>query len=145
MVTTSIQWTLAYPNTSLCEMFVYVKHHAENGGADTSFACSCLLNCFAACRCLVVVQTRAIQSPIEFFIRGTKCNDVIFNYIIIEMASSDNLGVRCITGVPISKGPLYRGQKKFPVHNVWEQIQCANSCFLNVTICMVVTYKQFFN
>ena len=68
---------------------------AVNGGAVTSFACSCSLNCFAAtdrhAKCLIVVQIRAVQ---------------IFNYIIIETAGLDNLSVR-IAGVPISEGPLY--------------------------------------
>ena len=55
-------------------------------------------------RCCTV-QTRAVQSPIELFIRGTKHSDVhvIFNHIIIEMASLYNPGVS-VTGVPISKG-----------------------------------------
>ena len=52
-----------------------------------------------------VVQIRVVQSPIEFF-GGTKHNDVIFNYVIIEMASLDNPSV-CILGVLIDEGPLY--------------------------------------
>ena len=59
------------PNTSgptpvhISEMFIYVKHHTSpartlNGGAVTSFVCSCSLNCFAATDRLIVVPTRAV-------------------------------------------------------------------------------------
>ena len=78
-----------------------------NGGAVTSFACSCSMNCFVATdrHADASLYKSVVQSPIEFF-RGKKCNDVILSYVIIEMASLDNPSVR-ITGVPISKGPLY--------------------------------------
>ena len=62
------------------KMFIYVKHtiHSQpeitvSGGAVTSFACSCLLNCFAATdRHANASLSRAVQSPMEFFIQGYK-------------------------------------------------------------------------
>ena len=65
-----------------------------NVGAVTSFACSCLLSCFAATVYRHMLEIRAVQSAIEFFFVGTKCNDVIFNYVIIEISSSGNPSVR---------------------------------------------------
>ena len=55
-----------------------------NVGAVTSFACSCLLSCFAATD-RHMLEIREVQSAIEFFFVGTKCNAVIFNYVIIEI------------------------------------------------------------
>ena len=51
--------------------------------------------------------------PNQVLLQGTKHDDVIFNYIIIEMASSDNPSVR----ITISEGPLYFC-KHFPFKHV---------------------------
>ena len=94
-------------------MFTYVKHHAYiiaspelavNGGAVTSFVCSCLLNCFVATDRHHCCTNQSSTKPDRVLHRGLQsCNDVIFNYVTIEMASSDNPGVR-ITGSSNKQG-----------------------------------------
>ena len=53
------------------------------------------------------------KKPNQVLLWGIKRNDVIFNYIIIEMASLDNPSVR----ITISEGPLYFC-KHFPFKHV---------------------------
>ena len=50
-----------------------------------------------------ICTNQSSTNPVEFFTRGGGGgNDVIFNYVIIEMASLDNPGVR-ITAWSVNK------------------------------------------
>ena len=83
---------------------------AVNGGVVASFACSCSLNCFAFSHRIRppigmhadLFKPEQYKAQLSSSPGGGGGNDVIFNYVIIEMASLDNPGV-CITAWSVNK------------------------------------------